>query len=72
MPNTPADAQAHPQTDHRHPDRKRQLEVRNDVLTPDLRKRAEVQGGDPEEKDPLTHDEDALRRDSLGGTSSLD
>lgn len=72
MPDTPADAQSQPQTDHRHPDGTRQLDVRNDVLTPDLRTRAEEEGHDPEEVDPLTDDEDALRRTSLGGTSGLD
>ncbi len=72
MPDTPADAQSHRPTDHRHPDRTRRLDVQNDVLTPDLRTRAEDQGRDPEEVDPLTADEDALRRESLGGTSGLD
>ena len=72
MTNTPADPQSHPQTDHRHPDRTRQLDVQDEVLTPDLRTRTEEEGRDPDEVDPLINDEDALRRTSLGGTSSLD
>jgi hypothetical protein len=40
------------------------LEVRNDVLAPDLRAAAEAQGRDPEEVDPLLDDEAALRRAS--------
>ena len=38
---------------------------------PDLRKRAEGEGRDPEEVDPLADDEDAMRLASLGGSTSL-
>ena len=48
------------------------LETQHDVLTIDLRARAEAEGRDPEEVDPLSDDEDAFRRDSLGGSTNLD
>jgi hypothetical protein len=48
------------------------LETKHDVLMPDLRKQAEDTGRDPEELDPLADDEDAGRRASLGGSTSLD
>lgn len=69
---TPADTQAHRDADHLEHDRPPQLELRRDVLMPDLRGRATAEGRDPEEVDPLADDEDALRLASLGGTSSLD
>jgi len=71
MPATPADVQGRPGPNRRH-DEEPALEVRQDVLTPDLRQQAKEQGRDPEEVDPLTDDEDALRRASLGGATSLD
>ena len=71
MPHTPADVQGRPGPNRRHEDEPA-LEVRRDVLTPDLRAEAEDQGRDPEEVDPVSEDEDALRRASLGGTTSLD
>lgn len=73
MTDTPADVQGHPHPDGRVPrDGQPQLDARRDVLAPDLRRRAEAQGRDPEEVDPVSADEAALRRDSLGGSSSLD
>lgn len=67
MINTPADVQGRANADHRNTDETSTLEVRRDVLTPDLRDRAERQGRDPEEVDPVRDDEDALRRSTLGG-----
>ncbi|MBW3559082.1 MAG: hypothetical protein KY446_08450 [Proteobacteria bacterium] len=69
---TPADTQAHRDGDHVPADDQLQLDVRRDVLRPDLRARAEDQGRDPEEVDPIADDEDALRLASLGGSASLD
>jgi len=72
-PRTPADVQAHRDADHVPGDSQpQQLDVRHDVLMPDLRLRAEKEGRDPEEVDPLADDEDALRLASLGGHTSLD
>jgi hypothetical protein len=69
----PADPQGHRDGDRRHPDDRRQLEVKRDVLMPDLRKDARAHGQDPEEVDPLlAQDEDALRLTSLGGSTNLD
>lgn len=74
MPDStgPADTQGHPDPDHRHPDTQQQLDVEHDVLMPDLRRQAVSQGRDPEEVDPLSDDEDALRLNSLGGSTNLD
>ena len=71
MTDSAADNQAQPNPDHRVRDDEPQLELRRDVLTLDLRERAVEQGRDPEEVDPLSDDEDALRRASLGGTTRL-
>lgn len=70
--SSPADAQGHRDADIRPEGEEPQLEVRRDVLMPDLRARAEDQGRDPEEVDPLAIDEDTLRLASLGGRSKLD
>ena len=67
MTDTPADTQARPNPDHRSTHEEPTLDIRRDVLTPDLRDRAQKQGRDPEEVDPITDDEDALRRSTLGG-----
>lgn len=69
---TPSDLQAHRDGDHVPSDDQPQLEIRHDVLMPDLRGQAEAQGRDPEEVDPMVDDEDALRLASLGGSTSLD
>jgi hypothetical protein len=69
---SPADAQAHRDAEHIPVQDEPQLEVRRDALMPDLRARAEHQGRDPEEVDPLFDDEDAMRLDSLGGSTKLD
>ena len=69
---TPADTQAHRDGDHVPSDDQQQLDVRRDVLMPDLRARAEHEGRDPEEVDPIMDDEDALRLASLGGSTNLD
>ncbi len=64
MTDTPADAQGRPHPNYREVDDQPLLEVRNDVLAPDLRAQAEAQGRDPEEVDPLVEDEETLRRAS--------
>lgn len=69
---TPSDTQAHRDADHVPSDDAQQLDLRRDVLMPDLRTRAEDQGRDPEEVDPISDDEDAMRLTSLGGASALD
>ena len=69
---TPADTQAHRDADHVPANDQPQLDVRRDVLMPDLRARAEHEGRDPEEVDPIMDDEDALRLASLGGSTNLD
>ena len=69
----PADVQAHRDADHRRPDDRQQLDVKRDVLMPDLRKEAKAHGQDPEEVDPLlAQDENALRLASLGGSTNLE
>jgi len=70
MPDFPADAQGRPGPNRRH-DEEPQLDVRRDALTPDLRAQAEARGLDPEEVDPLTDDEETLRRASMGGSANL-
>ena len=70
--SSPADSQAHRDADNLREGEAPKLEIRRDVLMPDLRARAEEEGRDPEEVDPLLVDEDALRLDSLGGRSKLD
>jgi hypothetical protein len=69
---SPADAQAHRDADVRPEGEAPKLQLKRDVLMPDLRSRAQDEGRDPEEVDPLYIDEDALRLDSLGGRSKLD
>jgi hypothetical protein len=69
--NTPADAQGHREGENRERPQT-QLDLRRDVLMPDLRGRAVAEHRDPEEVDPISDDEDALRLASLGGSSNLD
>lgn len=71
MTHTPSDAQGHPEPLTHDTEQQPQLEIRRDVLTTDLRARAEEQGRDPEEVDPISEDENALRLASLGGSSRL-
>lgn len=71
MSDTPADAQGRSHPDHRDEGDEPSLEIRRDVLMPDLRKTAEDQGRDPEEVDPILDDEEHGRLDSLGGTTGL-
>ena len=65
MTDTPADPQGRPHPD-RPPDERLEPTPTSDHnpggLMPDIRGRAAEQGRDPEEVDPLTLDEDRLRR----------
>lgn len=72
MSDTPADAAGRTPRNHRSRGPEPALETDRDALMPDLRARAEDQGRDPEEVDPIENDEDAGRRDSLGGSTGLD
>ena len=72
MKNSPADAAGRVPRARKPRGSKPRLQFRHDVLTPDLRAEAVAQGRDPEEVDPLTDDEDALRRATLGGDANLD
>ena len=69
---TPADTQSRPHDGQKQSNDKQQLDVRRDVLMPDLRARAEREGRDPNEVDPMSDDEDTLRLTSLGGSAALD
>lgn len=69
---TPADAQSRPHAGQVPANDEPQLDVRRDVLMPDLRARAEHEGRDPEEVDPIVEDEDTLRLASLGGSTNLE
>ena len=72
MTDTPSDPQGHREAPTRDTDEQPRLDIRRDVLTPDLRSRAEDQGRDPEEVDPISDDQNSLRLASLGGSTSLD
>jgi hypothetical protein len=72
MINSPADAAGRTPRAHKPRGPDQVLETKHDVLMPDLRARAEMDGRDPEELDPMSDDEDAGRRDSLGGSTGLD
>jgi hypothetical protein len=72
MIDSPADAAGRTPRAHKPRGPDQVLETKHDVLMPDLRKQAEDTGRDPEELDPLADDEDAGRRASLGGSTSLD
>ena len=72
MSDSPADPAGRTPRAHKNRGPDPVLETQHDVLMPDLRARAEEEGRDPEEVDPLADDEDALRRASLGGDANLD
>ena len=63
MQNTVEDDQGDPHPDDRPTEHAGERRLENPpTLMPDLRGEAEKQGRDPEEVDPLTDDEDRLRR----------
>ena len=65
MTDTPADPRGRPNPDRRPDELPKPLSNHNPGgLMPDIRGRAAEQGRDPDEVDPLTDDEDRLRRAS--------
>lgn len=72
MSDTPADAAGRTPRNHRSRGPAPVLDTERDVLMPDLRERARKEGRDPDEVDPMSLDEDAGRRDGLGGSTGLD